>query len=329
MSAELVPADLDIDVVIATRDRPARLAACLDALLRQTFKRFRVIVVDDSSSIPVAETLRSARRYEQPLLVLRNGSPMGPAASRNRGVAAGDARYLVFLDDDALPHPELLARHSAVLTRQPKAVSIGALLPPDGTRLQPWDLWQADRVAREHERLRRGDGIPCWAHLYTGNVAVSRSEFIAVGGFDPRFARQEDIDFGFRLSERGCQFVFEPGAVVWHESEHSLSEWLRIPSANARYDVLLDQLRPGSGRLRSVRQDLRRRHWLLRVARRVLRRAAVSRCAVRFASAAGRALCEIRTDRLAVLAFSLIWDLEYNRALAEATAHDAQGDPVS
>jgi GT2 family glycosyltransferase len=299
-------------VVIATRDRPARLSACLEALAGQTFDRFRVIVVDDGGSVPI--TWGAAK-------IVRNESSLGPGPSRNRGVEAGDSPLLVFLDDDVRAHAELLARHHAALAGGSEPlVSIGALLPPETGRVPLWDLWQADRLAREHERLSRGEASPSWTHLYTGNVALRRADFEAVGGFDAAFARQEDMELGFRLAEHGCRFAFEPRAVVWHDADHSLADWLLIPAASARYDVLFDRLRPESGRLRTVRADLARRHWALRAARRLLRSAKARQRAERLAIALARGMRGVHALRPALAAFSLVWDLEYDRALAEATA---------
>lgn len=316
----MVGAHAEFDVVIATRDRPTLLAACLEALGRQTDGRFRAIVVDDTSRVPVSEALAAHLGGPSAPLVLRNEHPLGPAASRNRGVAAGDAPHVLFLDDDVRSHPELIAGHAAAFARHRDAVvSIGALLPPPAGRLPPWDLWQADRLAREQTRLERGEARASWAHLYTGNVALRRADFEAVGGFDTAFARQEDMELGYRLSELGCRFVFTPAALVWHDARHSLDDWLRIPAASARYDVLMDRLRPGSGRLDSVRQGMSERHLLLRAARRALVRPAAARAAERLAIAAGRSLHQAGADRLALPAFSLVWDLEYRRALAAET----------
>jgi GT2 family glycosyltransferase len=263
-------------------------------------------------------------------LVLRNESSVGPAASRNTGAAAGDAPYVVFLDDDVRPAGELLARHAGVFARNPgPVVSIGALLPPATGGLPPWDDWQADRVAREHRRLARGEVSPSWLHLYTGNVGVRRVDFVEVGGFDDAFARQEDMELGFRLSQLGCRFVFEPAAVAWHENEHSLSSWLRLPAANARNDVLMDRLRPESERLRSLHEELRGRHWLLRLARRALGRPAVSERSARLAAWAGTGLYRLGARRPALSAFSLAWDLEYHRGLAEATDRAEGKQPPS
>lgn len=317
-------------MVIATRERPRLLTACLEALERQTLDRFRVIVIDDGSGIPVAGSLPSLSGANRSLVVLRNESPVGPAASRNRAVETAGAPYLLFLDDDVRAHPELMAHHRAVFARHPGAVvSLGSLRSPPGARLPPWDLWQADRLAREEERLIRGEAAPSWSHLYTGNVAVRRADFEATGGFDPALTRQEDMELGYRLSRLGCSFVFEPGAVAWHHARHSLEDWLRIPAANARCDVLIDRLQPGSRRLDEVRRGLRERHWLLRAARRAFVRPRAGRAAERLAIAAGAGLYRAGADREALLAFSLVWDLEYTRALAAATAAAAMPSPAA
>ncbi|MFI6439226.1 glycosyltransferase family 2 protein [Streptomyces sp. NPDC050759] len=313
--------DTELDVVIATRDRPApKLAACLDALRHQTFEHFGVIMVDDGGRDPVAPRV-GASRPTRPVRVIRNEESIGPAASRNKGVALSDAPYVLFIDDDCISHPELVARHHAALGGAAgPAVSLGPILAPPGRRLPPWTHWDADRLGREYARLGRGESAPVWTHCYTGNLAVRRADFRAIGGFEERLARQEDIELGFRLSRLGCRFAFDPDAVVWHDSDRTLRTWTRIPALSARFDVLIDQLVPDSERLSSVRGDLSRRHRLLRLARRAGRVPAAHRCAVTGAIGTGCLLHALRADRPSLAAFSLVWDLEYTRALAEATA---------
>lgn len=299
------------DVVIATRDRPRLLAACLASLARQSDPAFGVLVVDDAGREPA--------RVPAGIALLRNDERRGPAASRNRILESGTAPYLLFLDDDVVAHPDLVARHRAVFAERPgPVVSIGSLRPPPGVRLPPWDLWQADRLAREEDRMARGEVMPAWHHLYTGNVAVRREDFAAVGGFDPGLTRQEDMELGRRLGALGCHFAFEPAALVWHDARHSLESWLRLPAANARHDVLMDRRRPETGRLALVERQLRERHPLLRAARRACARPYVAAVAVRLAARAGRALYRLGAERVALLAFSLVWDLEYSRALRAA-----------
>lgn len=305
---------MTLDVVIPTRDRPERLAATLRALARQDCTDFGVIVVDDGSRTPLA-----AAPDGLTVRFLRNARSLGPGLSRNRGVAASVARDIVFVDDDCVADPALIGHHRAALAGDGPVVSLGPILSAPGRRLAPWTHWDADRLEREYRRIEQGRAVADWTHFYTGNAGVRRRDFLAVGGFDGRFARQEDVELGYRLARLGCRIGFDPRAIVVHDSDRSLQSWTAIPAASARFDVLMDRLDPESTRLQTLRASLATRHWALRAARRVTAPPLARRCAIAGAIAAGRALHAVHADRAALSAFSLVWDLTYWAALQDAT----------
>lgn len=312
---------VELDVVVPTRDRPDHLAACLRALGRQGFDRFGVIVVDDGGKTDAEHLLPDAARASSAIRFVRNQISIGPAASRNRGAAMSEAQYLVFLDDDCVADPDLVGRHGAVLTRAHRpVVSLGPILSPPGRRHPVWTHWDADRLEREYARFSSGESSPGWAHLFTGNVGIRRADFLTVGGFDRRFARQEDIELGYRLARLGCRFEFDPAAVVWHNSNRSLRAWTHIPAASAEFDVLMDRFDPDSDRLSAVRAEMNAKHWALRMTRRLVQAPLAQRCTVNGAIGAGCILHAARADRAALAAFSLVWDLTYSRALQSATS---------
>ena len=77
-------------VVVPMLRRPARLAACLDALAQQTFppERFEVIVVDDGSEFPPADV---AAGFQVRLDVrFLTQATLGPAAARNAGAGLNE-----------------------------------------------------------------------------------------------------------------------------------------------------------------------------------------------------------------------------------------------
>lgn len=310
---------MTLDVVIPTRDRPARLATTISALAQQDSAGFGVIVVDDGGREAAEALLPAEVRDSVPIRFVRNETSIGPGPSRNRGVEASEADYVVFLDDDCVAVPSLVAVHTAVLARSDgPVVSLGPILPPPGQRLTVWNHWDADRLGREYERLQKGLGAPAWTHLYTGNVGVRRQDFLAVGGFDPHFSRQEDVELGYRLHRHGCRFEFDPDATVYHDSARSLDSWLRVPAASAHFDVLMDRLDPESERLSAVLADLDHRHWALRLARRAVPGARARRSAARGAVTTGRLLHGLRADRVGMAACSVAWHLSYCAALQEA-----------
>ncbi|MBT5057505.1 MAG: glycosyltransferase [Gemmatimonadetes bacterium] len=102
---------LDISVVIPTRNQAPRLALVLAGLDVQTFAadRFEVIVVDDGCQDETVEML--GHRRSSFSLRRIGGRPVGRNAARNLGIEAAHGVLTVFLDADALPEPELLAKY--------------------------------------------------------------------------------------------------------------------------------------------------------------------------------------------------------------------------
>lgn len=320
------PSRHDVDVVIPTRDRPEQLAATLAALWRQTSDRFGVIVVDDGGRVPAEGSTPIPAGDGPANRWVHNETSIGPGPSRNRGVAVSDAPYIVFLDDDCLAEPTLIERHLAAL-EVGAVVSLGPILAPPHRRLEAWNHWDADRLERRYARLGDGTAAPGWTDVYTGNLGVRRQDFEAVGGFDDRFTRQEDMELGYRLGRLGCRLAFDAGAVVFHDSARTLGGWKGIPVASARFDVLTDQLVPDSGRLDSVLAEQQAKHWAVRLVRRVGATPIGQRCAVFAVVTVGRVLHALGARRAALPAFSVAWDLIYNDALRNELADASHPRP--
>src|SRR5690242_1107122 len=100
-----------VSFVIPTYNRAAVLVDCLLALDRQRAAgiSFDIIVVDDGSRDATVDAVERLRpRLSSPVQVLRQEN-QGPAAARNRGVAAARADLIVFLGDDIIVEPDYLA----------------------------------------------------------------------------------------------------------------------------------------------------------------------------------------------------------------------------
>ena len=310
-----------IDVVIPTRDRPEQLVTALEALTRQSRSDFGVIVVDDGSRCDIEATCPPALRTSLRIRFVRNANSVGAGPARNRGVENSQARYVIFIDDDCIAAPDLVRKHHDALSRiDCPAVSLGPILSVEGRRLPVWSHWDAYQLEREYGKLANGDVDAGWGHLFTGNVGVRRSDFLAVGGFDERFPRGEDTELGYRLAVHGCRFVFDPGAFVFHDSQRSLRSWRGIAAAAAIFDVEMQEREPESDRLAMMTKQLRSRHWALRLTRRIFGGSIAARCAIWAALALGSVLHAARADQVSFYAMSVVRDLTYWRALQEALA---------
>jgi GT2 family glycosyltransferase len=230
-------------VVIPSHDRPASLEAVVSALAAQTVppEQFEVVVVLDGpspASVAMMTALRDAGRLPQ--LRWLEQPRQGQAAARNAGAAEAGARVLVFLDDDVVPEPDLVATHLAHHEAGEPIAVLGdsRFVRKRGSyyHLLSWAWWE-DLFS---ERTR--PGRPAALHDFcAGNVSARREDFQASGGFDPAFTGYggEDYELGYRLLQRGVRFVPDRRARAAHHHEATIAAVLRKTRQEAHGDLVL------------------------------------------------------------------------------------------
>lgn len=206
---------LDISVVINTKDRAESLRLCLGALQAQTLdpSRWEIVVIDDGSRDDSAETVAKAYSGGSRCRVIRR--PHGGCSSaRNAGIDAAVARYILFLGDDVLTEPDLLAEHLAAHGRWPRAAIVG---PYEWEREVPSVVFR-EFVDTCRFRKIKDPRNATWRFFYTGNASVERAALQEVGGFDENFFRYawEDMDLGVRLEKAGLKIIYDPRARAEH-----------------------------------------------------------------------------------------------------------------
>jgi glycosyltransferase involved in cell wall biosynthesis len=186
-----------ITVIVVTRDRPALLADALASVEAQSVAPLEVRIADDGD-VPATDVVEGARLLEVTLIpveVRRAG------AARNRAAAAARGDVLAFLDDDDRWRREHLQALSEAFTDPDCGIAyrdaevIRERVEPDGRRV---DL-ETRTIARDWDPgvMRHDDFVPPSA------LAVRRSWFEKLGGFDESFGFSEDWDFLLRAERLG------------------------------------------------------------------------------------------------------------------------------
>lgn len=210
-------------IVIPVYGQLAHTLACLRALAEHPPGiPFEVIVVDDGSPDDTADTLPrvSGLRYHR-----RPGNG-GFIAACNDGARLACGEYLVFLNNDSIPQPGWLDALLRTFDQHPDAGLVGAqLLYPDGRLQEAGCVVRSDGSADKLGR-QSSPRHPLYAFVndvdYCSGAAIAlpRNAFIALGGFDPRYAPAfyEDTDLGMTIHARGQRVLYQPAArVVHHE----------------------------------------------------------------------------------------------------------------
>lgn len=204
-----------LSVVIPAYNSHDTLTRCLEALERQTFRDFEVVVVD-SGPDPAAEKIVRKRfawvRFE------RSARRLLPHAARNRGVELALAALLVFTDPDCYADPEWLENLLAAYQHS-AGVIVGALAcfgsrwTDYGIHLCKFSKWLPGGPARTV------DMSP------TANMLIPRADFLAAGGL-PGQELLGDVTLSWNLRSGGRSLVFEPRAVVEHHHVQSVRDYL-------------------------------------------------------------------------------------------------------
>lgn len=207
-----------------------RLAADLEALARRPGDE--LIVVDNRRPGAPALAVPGVR-------IERADRLPGPAPARNCGAAAASGDWLVFIDADTRPGPDLLDAYFDPLPQPATGVLAGAIVD---VAVRPTIIARHD-VARQRMSqdmtLRRDS-----PYAQTANCAVVRAAFESVGGFDEH-ARGEDADLCFRLLAEGWKLEQRPAARVEHRARETFSDWLSQQIRHGRGAAWLNRRYPG------------------------------------------------------------------------------------
>ena len=233
-----------VSVVVPTVQRPEALERCLAALADQRGAGAIEVIVVDDGVVPTVVAGGDAA----PDQVLRTGGGGGAAAARNLGARAARGRLLLFLDDDLVPAPDLVARHLARHGEHPRAV-VGACppgTPEPGLAEQAAALWWYD-----HFDLMADSGTLTFTGMLSGNLSIPRETFLELGGFDEGVGRlrREDWLFGLTALEAGLELVHAADAVAVHEFRLSVRRRLPAAFAEGHGDALLIAERPALERV--------------------------------------------------------------------------------
>jgi glycosyltransferase involved in cell wall biosynthesis len=304
-------------VVIPTYNRLGRLRQVITALEQQTYPldAYEVIVISDGSTDGTEaylEALSSTMR-----LRWFSQANRGPAAARNAGIQKAGGEFIVFIDDDVVPEPQLLGEHARSHQEACQdVVVLGPLLTPEGFEMSPWIRWEQEMLMKGYRALLRGDWPASARQFYTGNASLRRSHLLAVGGFDEGLRRAEDVELAYRLANKGLDFVFNIHAAGMHFAERSFRAWLDAAHTYGRNDVIFARDRNQKWLLSAVRQEFQDRHFLIRSLVRVCRGRSrlteIASTALKLAADAATLLRARGTERFA---YSGLFNLQYYTGL--------------
>jgi glycosyltransferase involved in cell wall biosynthesis len=210
--------ETSLAVIIPTFNRAHTIRRAIGSVLASPRTDIELAVVDDCSSDGTPELLASMS--DSRLTVLRMSTSGRANLARNRGARSTRAPILAFLDSDDEFLPGRVERLIHFFAGNP---NVHAVL--DGFHVSDG---RSRRLFAHPPVTATGTGLVnllvCHALPLTNSVvAMRRSVFEDIGGFDPELRRHQDRDILLRLARRHAVAIGTAADVVKHQSPDSFS----------------------------------------------------------------------------------------------------------
>jgi glycosyltransferase involved in cell wall biosynthesis len=229
-----------VTIAVCTRDRPADLRRCLEALLHQPDDGKEILVIDNCPS--TAETRNLVARYDG-IRYIREDRP-GLNVARNRAMKEARHEVVCYTDDDAAPEP---GWHQALVRNfdDPRVLCVTGLTLPlelETPAQEHFERYSTFSRGFRRKVFDRFNLHPMAAGLVGAgvNMAIRRSAIDLIGPF------AEELDAGTttrsggdnemfsRILAAGYQIVYDPAALSWHCHRRT---WREVRQAFYGYGV--------------------------------------------------------------------------------------------
>jgi glycosyltransferase involved in cell wall biosynthesis len=210
-----------ISLVIPTYNRRDMLEKNLKAIAAQSLPldKIEVIIICDGGTDNTEEMVRA---FKAPFRLRFFRQKNHADVPYNVGARMAECDFILFLDDDVIPHRGMLEAIISAHNRfEGQTAIIGRLQWPDEKKLTPFERYVGESgVLMGTHKIVDPDDVH-FKFALGGNFSVTREIFQRSGGFDSNMNIEAygniDIEFGYRLKKQyETRLIYEPGAAADH-----------------------------------------------------------------------------------------------------------------
>jgi len=224
----------NISFIIVTWNSSRDITNCLNSVFSQKLDNIEVIIIDNASQ---DDTIELLQKRSEKLTLICNNRNLGFAWAVNQGLSAAAGKYLVILNPDTVIQPDAVKKMLLLMDSDLKIGALGPqLLNTDGT-IQPscrefprpvhlfYEFSGLSKIFPRHHKFgswrmgyfdhqsSREVDQPMGACLMVRKSAIEQIGQMDAANFPMFF---NEVDWCFRLRQRGWKIVFSPEARVVH-----------------------------------------------------------------------------------------------------------------
>jgi len=214
-----------VNIIVPIYNGAEFIGETLESIFAQTYKEYRIIVIDDGSTDNTREAVtkfgQSVNYHYQP--------SAGAGAARNRGIELANDEFVAFLDADDCWTPKKLERQISVLQENLKLDAVFGKVQQ--LNQNEWE--------NRHNKLGNSSANSVAGYV-PGAMLIRREFFLKVGMYSTIYKLGEVVDWYLRAEEANLKMKLLPDLVLWRRI-HGANVSIRHPTAMTDYVKILKQ----------------------------------------------------------------------------------------
>lgn len=211
--------EVKVSIIMPVYNGEKFIESTIDSILRQDFKNFELIIINDGSNDRSLEIIKKCAEHDKRIVVI-NQDNMGICRARNIGIAKAKAEYIMFCDhDDIYRSGYLSAAYKEINILNVDFVKFGCVekyINNDVVRKENV-CYIDNKTFYDNEAVKELLLEYTKYNEYIWDAIYKKSIIEAVGGFDVSYiAGCEDIDFLLRVIQVADKVATKEGVYYEH-----------------------------------------------------------------------------------------------------------------
>lgn len=227
-----------ISVIMPAHNAQKYISSAIESILNQTFKKFELIIINDSSTDKTLDIIKSFSKKDSRVKIVNNDTRLDIARSLNKGISFAKSNIIARMDADDIAFSNRLELQYKLISSSKNIAVVGANIVIMDTA--------ENKIATRSYPDSSGKLKDClfkyspFAHPV---VMFKKNMFEEVGRYNPKYSPTEDLDLWFRL---GIKYEFEsiPESLLKYRlyeksSSHRALKDLEILVFKIRFDAII------------------------------------------------------------------------------------------
>jgi GT2 family glycosyltransferase len=210
-----------IAAIIPTFRRDKYLIDTINYLLEQTRRPDEIVVIDQTDENERTDVhrkeLQEMAKLSTVTIVRQKDAHVYQA--RNRAAYTAHSEILLYLDDDIVPHKDLVKTHAEKYKDQNVEAVVGSIVKNFEDKMRDMPEKFPEMPPEKQAFLYRENwskSIEKVGFMYAGNFSIRKKILADAGGWDEHIITYGDRELGIRLAKNGKRIDYEPKAKIVH-----------------------------------------------------------------------------------------------------------------